>query len=127
MFKLKQLESTNEIIPGVRKSGTSIAIETHDQIKNAGFYSISSGNNLLAGVAFNFNRKESDMSCYTTDELTDQVKRLSNRDIRIINGKKSSLTRQIHQFNQGTPLWKWFIILTLIFIAIEIALIRFFK
>ncbi len=127
VFKLKQLNSDYEIIPGIRKSGASIAILTHDQIKNAGFYALTSGSNTVAGVAFNYNRKESEMNCFTIAELKEQIKRLPNRDIRIISEKKNSLTRQIHQFNQGTPLWKLFIILTLIFIAAEIALIRFFK
>jgi hypothetical protein len=127
IFKLKQIETSYEIIPGIRKSGTNIAIQTHDQIKNAGFYSVTSGNNLVAGIAFNFNRLESDLNCYTIDDLNNQIKRFPGQDIRIVSGKKNTLTRQIHQFNQGTPLWKLFIILTLLFIATEIALIRFFK
>ena len=115
------------MIPGIRKSGTNIAIQTHDQIKSAGFYTVTSGNSTISGLAFNYNRTESAMACFTQSELSDQIKRFGKTDIRIISGKKTSLTRQIHQFNQGTPLWKLFIILTLIFIAAEIALIRFFK
>ena len=127
VFKLKQLNSAYEIIPGIRKSGTSISILTYDQVKNAGFYMITSGSRQVAGLAFNFSRKESEMSCFTTVELNEQIKRLNASDIRIISEKKSSLSRQIHQYNQGTPLWKFFIILVLIFIATEIALIRFYK
>ena len=127
VFKLKQIGTNYEVVPGIRKSGTNIAIQTHDQIRSAGFYAVTSGNSTIAGLAFNYNRTESAMACFTQSELSDQIKRFGKTDIRIISGKKTSLTHQIHQFNQGTPLWKLFIILTLIFIAAEIALIRFFK
>jgi len=127
IYKLKKLDSGYEIIPEIRKFGTNISLITHDQIKDAGFYSVSRGNKPAAGLAFNFNRKESDLSCFTTSELEQQISRLPLKDIRILKEKKSSLTREIHQIKQGTPLWKLFIILALIFIACEIVLIRFLK
>ncbi len=127
IYKLKKLESGYEIIPEIRKFGTNVSLITHDQIKDAGFYSVSRGNKPAAGLAFNFNRKESDLACYKPSELEQQISRLPVKDIRILKERKSSLQREIHQIKQGTPLWKLFIILSLIFIACEIALIRFFK
>ncbi|MCX6305146.1 MAG: BatA domain-containing protein [Bacteroidetes bacterium] len=127
IYKLKKLESGYEVIPEIRKFGTNISLITHDQIKDAGFYSVGRGNKPVAGLAFNFNRRESDLSCLASSELEQQISRLPLKDIRILKEKKSSLTREIHQIKQGTPLWKFFIILVLIFIACEIALIRFMK
>ncbi len=127
LYKLKKLESGYEVIPEIRKFGTNISLITHDQIKDAGFYSVHRGVNPTAGLAFNFNRKESDLSCFSTAELEQQINRLPGKDIRILKGKKSSLAREIHQIKQGTQLWKFFIILALLFIACEIALIRFLK
>jgi hypothetical protein len=127
IYKLKKLDSGYEIIPEIRKFGTNISLITHDQIRDAGFYSVSRGTKPTAGLAFNFDRKESDMSCFTTSELEQQISRLPAKDMRILKEKKSSLTREIHQIKQGTPLWKLFIILAIIFIACEIALIRLMK
>ena len=127
IYKIKKLGSGYEIIPEIRKLGTNISLIIHDQIKDAGFYSISRGNLPVSGLAFNFNRNESDLSCYSVSELEKQINRLPIEDIRILKGKKSSLAREIHQLKQGTPLWKWFIIFALLFIAIEIALIRLLK
>ncbi|MCX6266579.1 MAG: BatA domain-containing protein [Bacteroidetes bacterium] len=127
IYKLKRLESGYEVIPEIKKFGTSISLMTHDQIKDAGLYSVSRGTKLIAGVAFNFNRQESDLTCFTTAELEQQIGRLPAKDIRILKEKKTSLAREIHQIRQGIPLWKLFIILALIFIACEIALIRFLK
>ncbi len=127
IYKIKKMDSGYEVIPEVRKFGTNISLITHDQIKDAGFYLVTRGNKSLAGLAFNYNRKESDLSCYSVKELEQQITRLPVKDIRILREKKSSLTREINQIKQGTPLWKLFIILSLIFIALEIALIRFLK
>ncbi len=125
--KLKKLTSAFEIIPETRKSGTTLTLFLHDQINDAGFYAVTSGKNPISGLSFNFNRKESDLSCYSSSELEDQIKRIPCKDIRIIKGKKNSLIKEIHQIKQGTPLWKLFIILSLLFLAIEIALIRILK
>jgi hypothetical protein len=59
--------------------------------------------------------------------LDEQIKRLPVKDIRIIKEKRTSIIREIHQIKQGTPLWKLFIILALLFLASEIALIRLVK
>ena len=127
IFKLKKIGSGYEVIPEIKKLGSGVSLLTHDQIREAGFYSITRGNKPVAGAAFNFNRKESDLNCYTPSDLEQQISRLPTKDIRILREKKSSLTREIHQIKQGTPLWKLFIFLTLLFIAAEIALIRFLK
>ena len=127
LCKINKLNSAFEIIPEAKKSGTNLVLFLHDQVKDAGFYAVTSGKKTLSGLAFNFNRKESDLACFSTSELEDQVKRQSFKDIHVIKAKKSSLVREIRQIKQGTPLWKLFIILSLLFIAMEIALIRFLK
>jgi hypothetical protein len=127
LYKLKKLGSGYEIIPEIRKFGTNISLLTHDQIRDDGFYAVSRGAKPVAGLAFNFNRKESDLSCFSINDLEKQIGRLKVNDIRILKEKKSSLTREIHDIKQGTPLWKFFILLALVFIACEIALIRLLK
>jgi len=42
-------------------------------------------------------------------------------------GDETDFTQLIEATQQGKPLWKWCIILSLIFIAMEIALIRLWK
>jgi hypothetical protein len=127
IYKLKKTDSDYEFIPEIRKFGASISLFTHDQVRDAGFYMITNGGNPVSGLAFNFNRRESELICYNNSELEEQIKRLPVKDIRIIKEKKSSIVSDIHQIKQGTPLWKLFIILALIFLAAEIALIRLLK
>jgi hypothetical protein len=116
IYKLKKLGSGYEIIPEIRK-----------MVRDAGFYSVVNGERSVAGIAFNFNRRESDMACFSLQELEQQASRLPAKDLLVLKEKKSSLTREIHQIRQGTPLWKLFIAFALLFIALEVALIRLMK
>jgi len=127
IYKLKKHGSGYEIIPEIRKMGPGISLITHDQVRDAGFYSVISGERSVAGIAFNFNRRESDMACFSLRDLEQQIGRLPAKEVHILKEKKNSLTREIHQLRQGTPLWKLFIAFALLFIALEIALIRLMK
>ncbi|MEI7662063.1 MAG: BatA domain-containing protein [Bacteroidota bacterium] len=126
-LKISRISSSFEFIPETRRSGTNLTLILHDQVKDAGFYAVNAGTRQITGLSFNYNRKESDLDCFTASELEDQVKRLSSRDIHIIKGKKSSIVSEIKQIRQGTPLWKLFIILALVFLGVEAILIRLLK
>ena len=99
----------------------------HDQIKNAENYDLRTNNSIIAVESFNFNRKESDLSIYSTDELTEMSSRLGNSNINVIETEGKDLSHSIAQLNEGKRLWKYCIILVLVFLAIEILLIRFFR
>jgi hypothetical protein len=78
-------------------------------------------------LAFNFNRLESGLDFYTSDDIEKLI--IDNHLVsykNLIAGEKP-LTTSIQEIGGNTKLWKLFIILTLIFIALEIALIRFLK
>ncbi len=127
IFKVRKQDSGYEIIPEIRKMGTGITLLPHGQVKEAGFYEVTQGAKAIAGLAFNFDRRESDLACYTQAELSRQISRLPVKDIRILKEKKTPLTREIRQIRQGTQLWQLFVALALVFIACEIALVRFFR
>lgn len=124
MFRLRQVKGSFEVIPGVVRTGSGLAIQTFDQIKTAGFFQLLSGEREITGLAFNFDRKESKLDLFSAGELKEKLRKFRGSTISVLGEKNRPLARQIEEINQGTPLWKLFIILALIFIAAEIALIR---
>jgi hypothetical protein len=71
---------------------------------------------------------ESHLIFYTLDELKELIEKNSLTKYSLIEGKNTQDVMRAIQLNaSGIKLWKWFILLTLFFIAIEIALIRFIK
>jgi hypothetical protein len=127
VYKVRKLDSDFEFIPEIRSSGAQLLLYPHDQVKEAGHYNILLGNQVIHGAAFNYNRRESDLNCYAPVDLEKELKQSGLKDFRVFQKIKTPLTKQILEMNQGTPLWKIFIILTLVFLAMEITLIRLMK
>jgi hypothetical protein len=55
------------------------------------------------------------------------LKQSGIKNFAVIQAQKKPMTQEIIEMSQGTPLWKIFIILSLLFIAAEIALVRLMK
>ena len=127
IIKIKKNNSDFEMIPGTSKQAAGLLLYTQGQITEDGLYTITNGQKSLAGLGFNYSRKESAMKYYTDSELNDLTRKISSGDIRILTAKKNSLTQQIQQIRQGTPIWKLFLLLALLFLAIEIALLNLIK
>ncbi|MBK7429939.1 MAG: BatA domain-containing protein [Bacteroidetes bacterium] len=127
VFHLINVKEKFDIIPEGKIFNNTTLLSVHDQIKNAENYDLRTNNSIIAVESFNFNRKESDLSIYSTDELTEMSSRLGNSNINVIETEGKDLSHSISQLNEGKRLWKYCIILVLAFLAIEILLIRFFR
>ena len=127
VYKIRKLDSNFEFIPETQSTGGNLKLFPHGQVKDAGFYFISEGSEVLQGLAFNYNRQESELACYSVDEIQNGLKQSGIKYFAVMQAKKIPITKQIHEMSQGAPLWKIFIFLTLLFIAGEIALIRLIK
>ena len=111
-----------EFIPGISSLGSRVLLDVQGQIKESGFYEVTQDGQLAASLAFNYDRKESDLTLFNDEDLpeNDHVNIWSENENR-------DFTRLIEETQQGKQLWKWCIILALFFIGIEIALIRLWR
>lgn len=121
---LKISNKTTEIIPELRQSPIGTQLFFADQIKLPAFYNITQADSILATIAFNYNRKESDMRYYYESNLQQIFK---NTKPNILTDNQASIKPQIKQLTLGTNLWKLCLILVIVFLGIEILLIRFFN
>ena len=80
--------------------------------------------NLEQSTSFNENRLESDMH-YTTQ--SDLKKLFGKQAINFLDPQIDSITTTVNVKNKGTELWKLCLILSLVFIGIEILLIKFYS
>jgi hypothetical protein len=127
IYKIKLDNSDYEIIPEIRNQGFGLQLFPHQQIKQAGIYSILRENQLVAKAAYNNDRKESDLFSYNPTQIDQSLRQTQVRFYNILKDGKVPVSKQLSEIRQGTPLWRIFVILTLLFIAIEIAIIRFVK
>ncbi|WP_316807157.1 BatA domain-containing protein [Pedobacter agri] len=121
---LKLSAKSFEAIPEIRQAEGKTLIYIADQIRNAGFYDLKLSDSLLAVYAFNSGRSESDMHYFSKTEL-DNLAGKSN--LKIFDADKDAVKLMSGANKIGQTLWKLCLILSLIFIAAEILLIRFFN
>jgi hypothetical protein len=127
IVKIRKYNGNQEFIPEIKSNGQIIQGYVHGQVREAGWYYILLGNKILSGIAFNYDRKESDLNCYNSSEIKEIIKKHSFRNFFVINPSGTPIYHQVEQLNMGTPLWKWLIILAILFIGAEIMIIRLIK
>ena len=123
VYKLKG--QGREFIPEQRIIGAKAFLGVNNQVRDAGFYTLFlREGNPLGTYAFNYDRRESALDYYAPDALRERVGAQAN----IINiADTAVLTARIEEQSQGTPLWRWCLILALAFLAGEVLLLRLWK
>jgi len=120
---LKLSKGDRAIIPDVRRQEGATQLFVSDQLQETGIYDLKRQDSLVSVIAFNDNRKESDMSYLAASDLKQIFPQAGN----ILQAGPGSLAGEVAQLNFGLQLWKLCIILALIFLGAEILLIRFYK
>ncbi|HWB65086.1 MAG TPA: BatA domain-containing protein [Chitinophagales bacterium] len=114
-----------EFIPEQFAVGNKILVGLNNQIKKAGFYTIGADNSdTTQAVALNFDRRESDLQFFDAAAL---AQKYPQKNVAVVNASKAEVGTVVKELDRGVVLWKWCIVLTLLFLAIEIALLRFWK
>lgn len=113
-----------EIIPQASWQNGKTLLYMADQVRTPGFYEVKKGDSVLAVVAFNENRAESNVNYSSKSDLE---KSFGPQKINLVDTSTENISSAVAIKNNGTELWKLCLILTLVFIAVEILLIRFFN
>jgi hypothetical protein len=109
--------STESFIPVQQLLNTKVKMTFNDNPSIAGNFSIFNGSNLLKNISFNYNRTESNLALANPD-AANNFKEID--DIETVFN-----TIQIDRTD--TQIWKWFVILTLLFLALELLIQKFVK
>lgn len=112
-----------EIIPDIRKTESGLRLFISDQVMKPGIYDLVRGNRLISKVAFNSNPAESDLS-YLSDKTLQGI--FPDWTYKVYDAGDNSLTSEIKAAKYGVQLWKLCLILSLICLAAEILLLRYY-
>ncbi len=123
ILKLKSDEG--ELIPGQKVKGNKLTLSLNNLVPNAGLYALAQDNgDPLAYYGFNFNRKESILDYLSLGEIKEKF---SGKTTRLLDKVDTDFSQLVGQIDRGIQLWKWCLIGALIFLLIEILLLRFWK
>ena len=122
-YKMKGAKE--EFIPEQRMVAGKAILGVKDGTKDAGFYNLfTKSDSILYKFGFNFDRRESVLDYYTSKDL----KTYERKNLKVMDDmSEASMTITVGERNQGVALWRWCVIAALIFLALEVALLRFWK
>jgi hypothetical protein len=130
-YKLKS--GKTELIPVQRLIGKQLNIElpkanqlNDSQDIESGYFELSLNGKTERLLAFNHDNKESMMDFYTAEELRQLF--AGQKNVEVFDKiDDADFVKTFKDQNFGLSLWKYFLIAALVFLAIEIALIRLMK
>ncbi|MFC7444125.1 hypothetical protein C7H62_2533 [Mesoflavibacter sp. HG96] len=113
-----KIENNNQsFIPQQRYFNNKVSITTTDLPEIAGNYQVKNNTEILDLVSYNYDRNESNLTY-----------------LNLKNNSNSNISNTIEQaFNtiknetKVNELWKWFVILALVFLIIEMLILKYFK
>ena len=104
-------------IPVQQILNSKVKLTFNSNPKEAGNFNVFNNNQSLENISFNYNRTESNLSNINTSTVSD-YKEISNVD---------SIFDTLKANRADNQLWKWFVILALVFIMIEVLIQKFVK
>ena len=111
------IQSENTVIPLQRSYANKVTISTKEFPGTAGNYQIKNKDSVLQNVSYNYNRQESNMR-YITESPKEGVQ---------YHTSVSNLFDEFKELDSIQSLWKWFVIFALLFLLMEMLILKYFK
>ncbi len=105
------------VIPLQKTYSKSVVLETEDYPRTSGILNVNNKEQLIQNISFNYNRSESNLIYHDLQILTGS--NISNSLATTISDIKTNAN--------VNALWKWFVIFALVFLIIEMLLLKYLK
>ena len=105
------------LIPQQEYFNNKVAITTEDLPNEAGIYAISNRSEQIQNVSYNYSRTESDLL----------YEDLENYEHMRFEESITQLFERLKSNSKINELWKWFVIFALVFLMLEILILKYFK
>ena len=108
---------TESFIPVQQLLNTKVKMTFNDNPTEAGNFAIFNGANLVHNISFNYSRTESNIGL-VNKEITANFKEIDDIE---------TVFNTIQTDRTDTQIWKWFVMLTFLFILLELLILKFVK
>lgn len=128
ILRLTSVSSQTNFIPYQQDLNNKVRIIIGKKdIHMQDYYMISNEDENLQTLSMNYSRNESDMSYFSTDELKDYFLKNNITSVHVLDSDYQTIAESIKQVHKGIELWRWMLLIALLFIIIEIFVLRFMK
>lgn len=126
VYSLKLQGGEAEFIPEQKNQGSETMLFFNEQMSEAGIYDVMYDGARQTAVALNYNRRESQLTYPTEKELGEFVSSQPDSSrVELISSDAKDITGNITQTLRGTPLWRYFVLISLVCLLAEILVLRF--
>ena len=126
-FEIENRKTGDKLVPASTISGRKTRLEFGNQITSDGHYLVENDGNVIAAMAFNFNRKESDLRYFSAVELKEKLIELQLKNATVVEEVDRNFSEILEEIQNGRQLWKWAVLMALLFILAEVLIARFWK
>jgi hypothetical protein len=126
-IEIENKKKGEKFIPSKNNSARGTLIEFPGQIVNDGHYLILNEDTVIGSLAFNYDRKESDLRYFNNSELQDKIETAQLKNAQVVENAEKNFSEIFDEIQNGRQFWKLCILLALLFILAEVAIIRFWK
>lgn len=114
---LRLQDSTQNLIPRQQTKANSVLISTIDEPAKSGVYQISNKEEFIENVSFNYGRSESNLRYVSADDWSGAT----------VYNNLNDAFENLRNENTINSLWKWFVIFALVFLLIEMLILKFYR
>ncbi|MBS4058083.1 MAG: BatA domain-containing protein [Bacteroidales bacterium] len=127
VLHIRELNNDFDLIPLQNSYLGETSLTLNEAVEKPGFYKVTQENEPLAFLAMNDNREESRLNTLSRSQLEEQMKKAGIAKASLVERADIDQGRAFENLSSGTQLWKWFVVLSLIFLLIEGLLLRFWR
>ncbi|WP_289045775.1 VWA domain-containing protein [uncultured Olleya sp.] len=114
---LTLVNGKDKIIPEQYYFNNKVLIKTNDIPELAGIYDIKDKTKILQNVSYNYNRTESNLNYLNLDNFNNAT----------VSNSITTVFENINNDTKVNELWKWFVILGLVLLILEMLILKYFK
>lgn len=126
-FTVKKQGGDYAFIPGQQVVNGSLLLNMHDGIKTDGIYNLLSGDKTIYELAYNYDRRESQLDFYTADELREIIDTEALSRMEVLSADEAGFSEMLNTVHKESQLWKLFIIFALLMLLSEVLILRYWK
>lgn len=121
-----KLNDSIDVVPEQQKLQGGTQLLLNNELLQHGMYNVMLNNKILHPLALNNITTESVLSYYTPTQLNEVLHNNNpNATIQVLDSTTNSVTEAIHTATTGKKLWLYFILATIVFLLVEIVIIKF--
>jgi hypothetical protein len=113
--------NATSFIPLQQLYATKVTLETTDNPKTQGLFTVNKGNTVIETIAYNYNSSESELQFLNIKE---KIK--GNKNLQYSESTADVLQKNTEK-NKVTWLWKWFLAIAIVSLVFEILILKFLK